>query len=235
MKGNGTISRNRTGIAFSPIHAKQLIAGAAKTKPTMEGDESTPDATRLAYGEDAEPVGTVPSPLDRRAKGASLSVLMDKLGERLAFERSGTRLYAALITKLEGERPLPGGPTVEDLLEIQREEHAHFELLSEAIERLGGDPTAVTPSADVGAVAAMGLSQVINDPRTTMTQCLQAALVAELTDNDGWTLLAALAERLGHSDLAKKFRGALAEEDKHLARVRRWITDATLRSGGVRR
>lgn len=33
-----------------------------------------------------------------RVKGDSPTILLDKLGERLAFKRTGTRLYDALIT-----------------------------------------------------------------------------------------------------------------------------------------
>lgn len=45
-------------------------------------------------------------------------------------------------------------------------------MLSEAIVDMGGDPTAQTPCADVSAVAAMGLIQVLTDPRTTLAQGL---------------------------------------------------------------
>jgi hypothetical protein len=31
--------------------------------------------------------------------------------------------------------------------------------------------------------------RVLTDPRSSLTQCLQAMLTAELTDNDGWQLL----------------------------------------------
>jgi hypothetical protein len=34
-------------------------------------------------------------------KGESPQILLDKLGERLAFERTGARLYDAFITKCE--------------------------------------------------------------------------------------------------------------------------------------
>lgn len=244
MKQNGTVTgRNRTGIAISPIDSKELIEAGLATKPSMAGDDETASAMRLDYASGSEPVGTVPPPATvkgavgtvvKAVKGESMSVFMDKLGERLAFERTGTRLYAALITKFKASTPLPGGPTLEDLVEIQADEHRHFELVSEVMTTLGGDPTAVTPSADVAAVASMGLPQVITDPRTTFKQCLDAILVAELVDNDGWTLLATLAERLGHTEIAQKFRAALEEEADHLAMVRSWITESTLADGGAK-
>jgi ferritin-like protein len=244
MKQNGTVTgKNRTGIALSPIDSKELIEAAMKTKPSMAGDDETASAMRLDYASENEPVGTVPPPASvkgaigtvmKAAKGESMSVFMDKLGERLAFERSGTRLYDALVMKFKASKPLPGGPALEDLLEIQADEHRHFELLREAMQKLGGDPTAVTPSADIAAVASMGIPQVITDPRTTFKQCLDAILVAELVDNDGWTLLATLAERLGHDALAEEFRKALAEEAEHLLKVRSWLMEATLADGGAK-
>lgn len=243
MKQNGTLTgKNRTGIALSPIDSKELIEATMNTKPSMAGDDETASAMRLDYASDSEPVGTMPVPASvkgaastvmKAVKGESMSVFMDKLGERLAFERTGTRLYDALIMKFKASKPLPGGPTLEDLLEIQADEHGHFEMLSDVMKTLGGDPTAVTPSADVAAVTSMGLPQVITDPRTTFKQCLEAILVAELVDGDGWNLLATLAERLGHGDLAEKFREALASEGEHLMKVRGWVTQATLVDGGV--
>lgn len=244
MKQNGTMTgKNRTGIALSPIDSKQLIEAALATKPSMAGDDETASAMRLDYASEDEPLGTVPPPASvkgavgtvvKAIKGEHMSVFMDKLGERIAFERSGTRLYDALITKFKASTPLPGGPKLEELVSMREDEHRHFELVREAMKTLGGDPTALTPSADVHAVASMGLPQVIGDPRTSFKQCLEAILVAELVDNDGWTLLATLAERLGHDELAQEFRDALAEEAEHLVKVRGWLTEATLSDGGAK-
>jgi rubrerythrin len=244
MKQNGTVTgKNRTGIALSPIDSKELIEAALNTTPSMAGDDETASAMRLDYASENEPVGTMPAPASvkgaigavvKAVKGESMSVFMDKLGERLAFERSGTRLYDALVTKFKASKPLPGGPSLEDLLEIQADEHRHFEMLRDVMKKLGGDPTAVTPSADIAAVSSMGLPQVIADPRTTFKQCLEAILVAELVDNDGWTLLSTLAERLGHTELAEKFAQALSDEAEHLTLVRSWVTEATLADGGAK-
>ena len=244
MKPNATVTgHNRTGIALSPIDGKQLIEATRASKPSMAGNDETASQMRLDYASDAEPVGTVPPPASvkgavgtvvKAVKGESMSVFMDKLGERLAFERSGTRLYDALIRKFKASDPLPGGPTLEELLEIQADEHRHFQLLEAAMKSLGGDPTAVTPSADIAAVASMGIPQVIADPRTTLKQSIDAILVAELVDNDGWNLLAALAEKLGHEKLADEFREALIEEQDHLMRVRGWVTESTLADGGAK-
>ena len=65
---------------------------------------------------------------------------MDKLGERLAFERSGTRLYEALVSKHNAFGSFAGGPRKGDLEEILQEEFGHFTMLSSTIEQLAGTP-----------------------------------------------------------------------------------------------
>jgi bacterioferritin (cytochrome b1) len=131
-------------------------------------------------------------------------------------------LYDALIVKFQSCDPAPIGVSGDDLAEIRADELAHYHLVVEAIRSLGGDPTAQTPSADVVGVGTMGLMQVLNDPRTTFSDCLNAMLTAELTDVDAWELLARLADDVGEENLAAQFREALLQENEHLQRVRAW-------------
>jgi tRNA isopentenyl-2-thiomethyl-A-37 hydroxylase MiaE len=227
---------NRTGISVSPELSQELIDAALSAKPSSPGNDHGMATVRIDYGRNAEPIGSIPLPVDPEAAEAEaeepdLAVLMDKLGERLAFERTGVRIYQTLLSKFETSGPIPGGPTLQDLLHIQEEELGHFELLKGVIESLGGDPTAVTPSADVAAVLSGGIPQVLADPRTTLRQGLDAVLVAELTDNDGWELLIKLCEQLDESELAAQFRLALESEAEHLQNVRRWIEKTTVMNG----
>ena len=160
--------------------------------------------------------------------GVKPQVFIDKLAERAAYERGGTRLYDALIVKFQATGDSTSGATLEELTEIRADELAHFHLLVEAIRKLGGDPTAQTPSADIVGVETMGLMQVLNDPRTTFTDCLNAMLIAELTDVDAWNLLANLAEGIGEDELAQRFREALLQENKHLQQVRGWYQKSVM-------
>lgn len=109
----------------------------------------------------------------------------------------------------------------------------HFELLAEAIEQLGGDPTAMTPCANLAGVQAAGLMQAINDPRTTLAQYINTILVAELADECAWEMLIDLAQAAGHDDLAQRFQSALQEEGDHLQQVRAWLKDMTLAEASV--
>lgn len=73
-------------------------------------------------------------------------------------------------------------------------------------------------------LASSGLLKVITDPRTTMPQSLQALLVAELADNEGWSTLIKLAEGFDQHQMAADFRTALEAEERHLTQVRSWLS-----------
>jgi rubrerythrin len=112
-----------------------------------------------------------------------------------------------------------------------QEEYRHFTMLQSAIEQLGGDPTAVTPSANLHATAAHGINQVIVDPRTTLLQSLEAILIAELADNACWEALIELAQGAGEDDLVQRFQEALRNEQDHLAKVQTWLAAGQGRAG----
>jgi hypothetical protein len=241
MKESPSIGTNRTGMDLSPIDKQQLIDATEATIPSMDGDAGEIADVRSEYMERGAKVGSVPPPAKLKGvasemldalKGGSPSMLVDKLAERLAFERTGTRLYEALITKHQMSEPLPGGPSIEDLRRIQADELRHFELVRDTILELGGDPTTVTPAADVIAVTSLGLIQVLADPRTTLLQCLEAILTAELVDNDGWSLLVRLTRGMGHPKIAAELETALVAEEEHLAKVRSWVEAGTIGLSG---
>lgn len=231
-ESTGDVNGNRTGMETAPDLAMVMAEGSVAAGPDPSGSEETANTERAVYVSQGFPVGSMPdlpfadeSKADDEAMG--MAVFMDKLSERLAFERTGTRLYDALINKCEalGESDRP---SLAELQEIRDEEHRHFLLLSEAVTSLGGDPTVQSPCADVQAVASLGIMQVLNDPRTTVSQCLNALLTAELTDNAGWELLIDLAEELGHDDLSEPFTEALTNEQDHLLKVQTWLSERVM-------
>jgi hypothetical protein len=156
-------------------------------------------------------------------QGESIAALIDKVGERLAFERTGTRLYDVILEKFGQFGSFSGGPNARDLQRIREEEAAHFGLLTEAMKSLGGDPTAVTPSANLAALASSGVLSAIVDARTTVAQCLETVLIAELVDDDAWRRLITLSRALGQDELAESFERASQDEERHLVQVRSWV------------
>jgi rubrerythrin len=257
-----TTGQNRTGAAVSPGQIDKMLEAVDELSPQTAINTREMDAQRLAYIVEADSVGSIPpltSVLKGMAKkgiamlnGVSPPLLLDKMGERIAFERGGVRMYDALISKYmalseadddglsvlefvvagsagrdgdmagaEAELPL------NTLKRIRAEELGHFRLLCESMRELGGDPTAQTPGADVAATATMGVIQVVTDPRTTLAQCLDAALIAELADNASWELLSELAAKAGQGDMSERFLGALAAEEQHLEIIRTWLRALT--------
>jgi hypothetical protein len=232
MNQTATLGTNLTGITAAPQRSQEMLAGMEEFPPTSQGSVQDIAQVRIAYAQLAEPLGSVPLPPTLKGKaeaavqaikGENPTLFLDKLGERLAFERSGTRLYEALVSKYDAFGSFTGGPGRDDLEHVRQEEYRHFTLLQSAIEQLGGDPTAVTPSANLQTTAAHGIHEVIVDPRTTLLQSLEAALIVELADNACWEALIELAQEAGEDALVQQFQEALKNEQDHLAKVQAWV------------
>lgn len=240
MKEQPKTGMNRTGVQMSPFNIAEMTSDIKSMMPEPRGDEQAIAQMRAAYISEADPIGSVPVP--GTVKGAFTTgmsaltgntpqLLIDKLGERLAFERTGTRLYDALINKVQTLQQ-DGAATVplEQLMQIRDEEASHFALVANTMLGMGADPTAQTPCADIAGVESMGLLKTVTDPRTTVVQSLHAILVAEMTDNNGWEMLIALAESQGHDAMAADFTTALQHEREHLQMVQSWFEEAMLGS-----
>ena len=239
MENEIKVGMNRTGMDMAPKSRDTMIEYAEEQAVLLAPDmDGAFEAVHIAYIEEAERVGSVPVPATvkgmaktagAKLAGKSPEVLLDKLGERLAFERAGTRLYEAMLLKC-GAVELKNNPVdVEQLSRIRDDEEMHFHLVHKHIEKMGADPTAMTPCADIVGVQGMGLMQVISDPRTTVAQALNALLTAELTDTASWELLIELAGQSGQKDMATEFTAALANEEQHVQLVRGWLREAVLK------
>jgi rubrerythrin len=233
MKQQASVGANKTGVSVHPL-CQEMLTDIEEFVTTSHGSAQDLANVRIAYAKEtgADAIGSLPKPTTwtgalktamKAVAGDSPTVMLDKLGERLAFERSGVRLYEALLSKYDAYGSFSGGPGRDELLHLLREEFAHFAMLQQIIEQLGGDPTAVTPSANLQATMSLGIAQVLADPRTSLLQSLEAILVAELADNDCWNTLRALAEEAGEEQLASQFQQAFATEQEHLAKVRAWL------------
>jgi rubrerythrin len=241
--------KNRTGLQMSPAQSREMLDSTedqvTTALPSPQNDGLA--EVRAEYIASAEPLGTVPAPLSvtgmvksatNMLAGNRLQAFVDKLAERAAFERGGTRLYDALLAKYSGRAHADDDDSdvehvpYETLLEIRAQEAEHFLMLSECITQLGCDPTAQTPCADVAGMQSTGLVQTVTDPRTTLAQSLSAILAAELVDVAGWDLLAEMAEAMGQEDMSGRFREALRHEEQHLEIVRSWYSALVMADSG---
>ncbi len=223
-----TMKMNRTGLEAAGPRAAEMLEVIELTEPSALGSDEGIHENRVEYAAEGHEIGSLPPAAER-----DLAMLLDKLGERLAFERMGVRLYEALMDKLENGEAFEGGPSREDLEHIRREEGEHFLLLDEVIRAQGGDPTMMTPCANLAGVESMGVHSVVVDPRTTLAQGLHAILVVELADHAGWELLLELTRHIGALDLTRRFQHALEQEQEHLRMVRSWLSAHALGPNGL--
>lgn len=236
MEKSDQMGTNRTGMDASPFDSKKMLEGAEKFFHT-QGSIQSLKALKRERNDEAGSVGSVPIPgtpkgvfkaTMKKMTGRHPETFINKLGERLAYERSGVRIYESFIEKCmsannEGREMI--SIPIDRVRQFRDEEAKHFHLLKECLESIGADPTAQTPDADVSGVASMGMMKVIADPRTSLSQCLETMLAIELTDNAAWELLIKLAEDMGMDDMARKFTIAREEEDIHLQEIRTWYED----------
>ncbi len=212
---------NRTGMDVADESLRREVLGLPRElAPTSRGSADDIARVRIRYARAGIPHGTMP-PLP--GVSGHLIPLFDLLGARLQFERTGVRLYDALISKLDAYGSFDGGPSRHELEDLRDEELAHFRMLQHQITELGGDPTAVTPCANLQSTASRGIADVLLDPRTSLLDGLDTIIVAELADHEEWIGLVDLARDLGRSDLVHVFQSAQLTEDEHLSKVRRWI------------
>lgn len=242
MEKSTVLGTNRTGIDMSPVDSKEMIAFANATTPSSAGDERAIAEMRGRYMAEAGVLGSIPPPgtlkgiastAIHKLTGKNPEAFIDKLGGRVAFERTGVRLYDALIARCSTLPEVTSIVPLDLLWRFRNEELQHFQLAAEAMRSIGADPTAQSPCADADGVTGTGLIQVFTDPRTSITQCLEALLIGELTDNAAWQLLIEFAEKMGMDEMAQSFRVPLRQEEIHLAHVGSWHKQMVLRDGGV--
>ena len=185
---------------------------------------------RREYIAEAEVVGSVPPA--RNVKGAASTAMqkltgknpeafIDKLGCRLAFERTGVRLYDALIAKCSAL-----GTACRDspryVWNFRNQELQHFKLVesSHALDWRGSDSTDALRRCRWGRIHGP-------DPSIDRSSHIGGAMPGSdsyrrIADNDAWQMLILFAEKMGMDEMARDFGVALSEEDIHLMHVRQW-------------
>lgn len=244
MEQQTSLGFNRTGIEMSPVDAQRMQSPGPKLAVEDESRDTVGEnyrTVRQSYAID-NGLGSVPVPATMKGMvksgvqivtGKRPQVFIDKLGERLAFERGGVRLYDTLLGKCEAWPDTVSEDTLAELRRFRDEEAQHLLLVKKAIEQMGADPTAQTPCADLIGVESAGLVQAMNDPRTNVLQSLHVILDAELLDNAGWEMLVELARSVGQDGIAQDFQTARHQEAVHLVRIRTLVAELTTNDAGL--
>lgn len=236
MLKNENSGINRTGSTINPKLISDQVA-FSNFVPGYPQDQNVENikAVRMDYVATSDPIGTLPplaDPNGQLGQAASTvaqqtDIFADKLGQRLAFERTGARLYEALMEKALTIEFAEKAELTADLGHLHDEEIEHYFLLKNIMEQLGADPTAMTPAANVSGVAGQGFLQVITDPRTTLNQSLEAILSLELIDSTCWEHLIEAAKKAGINDFTSDFQKASETESEHVAKIEKWVKSTT--------
>jgi ferritin-like protein len=158
--------------------------------------------------------------------GMNPQLFVEKIAERLTFERIATRLYEILIDKLmtTENRTI----IIEELQKIRSDKARHFSILAEAIDSLGGGFSTDMPDVDLANRELLGLTQIVSDPQASLAQSLHAILCAELIDQAGWDLLIELAKEQQQMAFVTDFTIAFDEEKLHAQQIRQWYQELIL-------
>ncbi|WP_058534024.1 ferritin-like domain-containing protein [Legionella saoudiensis] len=208
-------AKNCTGVQLSPSNKRKMLSAVQSHPADIEGDQFDLAAERIKMTQNSELIGTLT--LSSQKETDSMRVFIDKLGERLAYERTGVRLYEAALAKVKAHKR---NDLSKKLMHIKEQEAKHMILVMNTLKNINEDPTEMTPCADLSGVLGQGFVQVLTDPRTTITQMLNALLSVELTDNAAWELLIKLALKNEKEKIAKDFQIALEEEEEHLSMIK---------------
>ena len=127
-------------------------------------------------------------------------VVLDQLSEFLMVEQGGLELYRVAASRAVN-------PELKAKYEeFGRETNHHREVLVRLIERLGGDPNYVSPTARVAQFKAAKLlesSMVVDglsEPELELND-LENVLLAETKDHADWELLAQMADKASKGGL----------------------------------
>jgi bacterioferritin (cytochrome b1) len=150
--------------------------------------------------------------------------LVELLQERLTFERTSVKLYDRILAQMAASAE-PQIRKMLDTMQAYRDEEAeHQAWLEEQIQALGGDVNAEPAMARLVVEESRGIEQIILRDDVEMHHLFHALLAAELVDNAGWDLLAALAEEADDDDALDGFAMRQAEEEDHLEYLRQTLS-----------
>ena len=115
-----TSGDNRTGAAVAADGVRAMLEANERWAPNQVPDTTLADEERRLYILESDPVGSIPPPATipgmlktglQKMMGDRPEMLMDKIGERIAFERGGTRLrMQAHLRNVMAEVPDDAGP-----------------------------------------------------------------------------------------------------------------------------
>jgi bacterioferritin (cytochrome b1) len=155
--------------------------------------------------------------------------VVDLLCERLAFERSGGRLYDRVIAAMQQSTESEVHSLLATIEEHRAEEKEHEQWLEAQVRALGGDANASCDGARLATREAAGLEEIATNDAADLQHLLHALLAAEAVDSTGWELLVELADDANDREARREFAKRLHHEREHLAFVRHLVERFAIR------
>jgi rubrerythrin len=156
--------------------------------------------------------------------------VIDLLCERLAFERSGVKLYDRVIEALQGTTDAELHSLQATLEEHRAEEREHESWLEGQIRALGGETSLECDGARLASREAAGIEEVAAHDGGDLRHLFHALLAAEAMDETGWKLLVEVAEDAGDREARREFARRHSHEQEHLAFTRHLVERIAVRT-----
>ncbi len=159
-------------------------------------------------------------------------VLLDKLSEFLMVEQGGLELYRIALSRATNSK------IKERYQEFAKETSHHRIILIGLIEKLGGDPSYVSPTARLAQVKACSLLETAVrvdglSQEEVEANDLENVLLAETKDQANWHLLEQLSQQVDDQQVKTAIEEAVQEvepqEDAHLEWARTTLSQVALR------
>jgi rubrerythrin len=158
-------------------------------------------------------------------------IVMDKLSECVMVEQGGLQLYRVAASRSRQPKLRA------KYEEFERQTAHHREVLVQLIQRLGGEPSYVSPTARLAQVKAMSLLEaalVVDglSQQEIEANDLENLLLAETKDHADWHLLTILADQVDDQETKQALQEVVetveAQEDQHLGWARDTLAQLAL-------
>jgi rubrerythrin len=151
----------------------------------------------------------------RKLAETNVGRVIDLLNERLAFERTGVRLYDRMLLRMQLTEDGEIRRMIDRMRRYRDEEHEHEVWLEDQIRDLHGDDRMPTEKSVLVLAETQGIERVVQrDPR--LQHDFHALLTAELADTAGWDLLVRIAEDFGDREARREFKERHRQEQEHV-------------------
>ena len=158
----------------------------------------------------------------RKLAGKNVGRVIDLLNERLAFERTGVRIYDRMLLRMRLSEDRDVQRMVDRMQRYRDQEREHEEWLEDQIRGLRADDHVPTEKSVLVLAETQGIERVVHrDPR--LDHDFHALLAAELADTAGWDLLVRIAHEFGDREATREFRQRHREEQEHVLFVRKVV------------